>query len=68
MAWPWCAVPHRSLEARPLPPCPTHPRPTLIAAAKGYPFVCIMSEAFSIERRKMMRCVSRDLNRGLAVV
>ena len=26
-----------------------------ICAAKGYPFVCIMSEAFSIERRKMMR-------------
>ena len=24
-------------------------------AAKGYPFICVMSEAFSIERRKMMR-------------
>jgi threonine synthase len=27
----------------------------MVCAAKGYPFVCIMSEAFSIERRKMMR-------------
>ena len=28
-----------------------------VCAAKGYPFVCVMSEAFSIERRKMMRFV-----------
>ena len=27
----------------------------MVCAAKGYPFVCVMSEAFSIERRKMMR-------------
>jgi cysteine synthase A len=27
----------------------------MVCSAKGYPFVCIMSEAFSIERRKMMR-------------
>ena len=27
----------------------------MVCAAKGYPLVCIMSEAFSIERRKMMR-------------
>jgi cysteine synthase A len=26
-----------------------------VCAAKGYPFVCVMSEAFSIERRKLMR-------------
>ena len=24
-------------------------------AAKGYPFVCVMAESFSIERRKLMR-------------
>lgn len=27
----------------------------MVCAAKGYPFVCVMSEAYSIERRKMMR-------------
>ena len=27
----------------------------MVCAAKGYPFVCIMHEGFSIERRKMMR-------------
>lgn len=27
----------------------------MVCAAKGYPFVCVMSEAFSIERRKLMR-------------
>lgn len=27
----------------------------MICASKGYPFVCVMSESFSIERRKMMR-------------
>ncbi len=27
----------------------------LVCAAKGYPFVCVMSESFSIERRKLMR-------------
>ena len=27
----------------------------VVCAAKGYPFVCVMSEAFSIERRKLMR-------------
>ena len=27
----------------------------MVCATKGYPFVCVMSEAFSIERRKMMR-------------
>ena len=27
----------------------------MVCASKGYPFVCVMSEAFSIERRKMMR-------------
>jgi cysteine synthase A len=27
----------------------------MVCAAKGYPFVCVMSEAYSIERRKIMR-------------
>eukprot|EP00934_Nitzschia_sp_Nitz4_P003595 Nitzschia sp. Nitz4//scaffold144_size56818//48568//50020//NITZ4_006547-RA/size56818-snap-gene-0.7-mRNA-1//1//CDS//3329536546//3585//frame0 len=27
----------------------------LVCAAKGYPFICVMSESFSIERRKLMR-------------
>ncbi len=27
----------------------------MACASKGYPFVCVMSEAFSIERRKLMR-------------
>ena len=27
----------------------------MVCAAKGYPFVCVMSEAFSVERRKLMR-------------
>ena len=27
----------------------------MVCASRGYPFVCVMSEAFSIERRKMMR-------------
>ena len=27
----------------------------MVCAAKGYPLVCVMSEAFSIERRKIMR-------------
>ena len=26
-----------------------------VCASKGYPFVCVMSESFSIERRKLMR-------------
>ena len=26
----------------------------MVCASRGYPFVCVMSEAFSIERRKMM--------------
>ena len=27
----------------------------MVCNVKGYPFVCVMSEAFSIERRKLMR-------------
>jgi cysteine synthase len=27
----------------------------MVCAVKGHPFVCVMSEAFSIERRKLMR-------------
>jgi len=27
----------------------------MVCAARGYPFVCVMSESFSIERRKLMR-------------
>lgn len=27
----------------------------MVCAAKGYPLVCVMSEAFSVERRKLMR-------------
>merc|ERR1712137_1000916 len=27
----------------------------MVRAAKGYPFVCVMAESFSIERRKLMR-------------
>jgi cysteine synthase A len=27
----------------------------MVCAAKGYPFVCVMAESFSIERRKIMR-------------
>merc|ERR1719215_310689 len=27
----------------------------MVCASKGYPFVCVMSESFSIERRKLMR-------------
>lgn len=27
----------------------------MVCAVKGYPFVCVMSEAFSVERRKLMR-------------
>lgn len=27
----------------------------MVCAAKGYPFVCVMTETFSIERRKIMR-------------
>ena len=27
----------------------------MVCAAKGYPFVAVMSESFSIERRKLMR-------------
>ncbi|MGI9290679.1 MAG: cysteine synthase A [Gammaproteobacteria bacterium] len=27
----------------------------MVCAAKGYPFVCVMAESFSIERRKVMR-------------
>ncbi len=27
----------------------------MVCAAKGYPFVCVMSESFSVERRKLMR-------------
>ena len=27
----------------------------MVCAAKGYPLVCVMSESFSIERRKLMR-------------
>lgn len=27
----------------------------MVCSARGYPFVCVMSEAFSIERRKIMR-------------
>mmetsp|Transcript_11824 Transcript_11824/g.26413 ORF Transcript_11824/g.26413 Transcript_11824/m.26413 type:complete len:339 (+) Transcript_11824:609-1625(+) len=27
----------------------------MVCASKGYPFVCVMSEAFSTERRKLMR-------------
>jgi len=27
----------------------------MVCAAKGYPFVCVMAESFSIERRKLMR-------------
>lgn len=27
----------------------------MVCASKGYPFVCIMAESFSIERRKLMR-------------
>ena len=27
----------------------------MVCAAKGYPFVAIMSDSFSVERRKLMR-------------
>jgi cysteine synthase len=27
----------------------------MVCAAKGYPYVCVMAESFSIERRKLMR-------------
>ena len=27
----------------------------MVCASKGYPFVCVMSESYSIERRRMMR-------------
>jgi cysteine synthase len=27
----------------------------MVCASKGYPLVCVMSESFSIERRKLMR-------------
>jgi cysteine synthase A len=27
----------------------------MVCAVKGYPLVCVMSEAFSVERRKVMR-------------
>ena len=27
----------------------------MVCASKGYPFICVMSEAFSVERRKLMR-------------
>jgi cysteine synthase len=27
----------------------------MLCAARGYPFVCVMAESFSIERRKLMR-------------
>ena len=27
----------------------------MVCAAKGYPFVCVMAESFSVERRKLMR-------------
>lgn len=27
----------------------------MLCASKGYPFVCVMSEAFSVERRRLMR-------------
>jgi len=27
----------------------------MVCAAKGYPFVCVMAESFSVERRKIMR-------------
>jgi len=27
----------------------------MVCASKGYPFVCVMSESFSLERRKLMR-------------
>ena len=27
----------------------------MVCAAKGYPFVCVLSEAFSVERRKFIR-------------
>ena len=27
----------------------------MVCAAKGYPFVCVMVETFSVERRKLMR-------------
>jgi len=27
----------------------------MVCAAKGYPFVCVMSESFSVERRKLIR-------------
>lgn len=27
----------------------------MVCAAKGYPFVCVMAESFSLERRKLMR-------------
>ena len=27
----------------------------MVCAKKGYPYVCVMSESFSIERRKLMR-------------
>ncbi|MEE4186778.1 MAG: pyridoxal-phosphate dependent enzyme [Gammaproteobacteria bacterium] len=27
----------------------------MVCAAKGYPFVCVMSESFSVERRRIMR-------------
>lgn len=27
----------------------------MVCAQKGYPYVCVMAESFSIERRKLMR-------------
>ena len=27
----------------------------MVCAVKGYPFVCVMSESYSVERRKLMR-------------
>jgi cysteine synthase len=33
----------------------------MVCAARGYPFVCVMSESFSIERRKLMRMLGAQV-------
>jgi cysteine synthase len=33
----------------------------MVCAARGHPFVCVMSESFSIERRKLMRMLGAQV-------
>mmetsp|Transcript_16442 Transcript_16442/g.38066 ORF Transcript_16442/g.38066 Transcript_16442/m.38066 type:complete len:135 (+) Transcript_16442:49-453(+) len=35
----------------------------MVCAAKGYPFVCVMAESFSVERRKLMRFLGAKVGR-----